>query len=193
VIQKIVVLPEFEMGRFHPDEPYAVISITDRQPYDDPAYIPKSEHTQGVLRLEFMDFDPVRTCFRDNRWQGEPVSSWVMQPADAQLVWRFLERYRDVPLLVIHCHAGASRSPSMAMAVCDGLGLPRNAILWHHRRVQAADGPPPNQHVYNMTLSAAPTSEDEFETADERIVKWDKEQTRHLRERLGLTNGTSYA
>lgn len=77
-----------------------------------------------------------------------------MQPSQAQLLWQFVEFHREQESIIVHCEAGASRSPSVAMALADGLGLDRGVIDWY-----APHGSPPNRHVYWMTMSAAPTRE----------------------------------
>jgi len=70
---------------------------------------------EDVLYLSFDDVaygdhdDPTAKCIH---WR------------DAQAVKNFVLKHREKSRLVIHCFAGASRSRSMAAAICDALELP---------------------------------------------------------------------
>jgi predicted protein tyrosine phosphatase len=59
----------------------------------------------------------------------------------------------EVSAIVVHCHAGLHRSPSIAFAICDALSLPRSIIDWdwQERDPSAA---PPNRYIYEVTLAA---------------------------------------
>jgi predicted protein tyrosine phosphatase len=71
----------------------------------------------------------------------------------AKQVAKFLnERLREeVDAVLVHCFAGASRSPSLAMAIADATGLSRWSIDWSP---QDPTVEPPNVHVYETTLEA---------------------------------------
>lgn len=88
------------------DVPHVIISITTT--IDDPARIPESEHTRGVLRLVFPDLDlPAPDAPKD-----------IFGLAHANAIWDFVEAHRDhVDRIILHCDAGISRSPGVAAAL----------------------------------------------------------------------------
>jgi predicted protein tyrosine phosphatase len=149
-LNKIIVRPRHEVPKLDMMVPYAVISITDPEPYGEPANVPKRWGLRQVLRLAFHDLDPAKL---------KPDSELIpccMQPDHGGHVKGLLDFLpcTDVEALVIHCEAGASRSPSMAMAIADVLGMDRRQIDWSGRDTVTD---PINQHVYNVTRKALET------------------------------------
>jgi predicted protein tyrosine phosphatase len=148
--RKIVVLPEFEVGRYLPTVPYIIVSITDPS---KEAFIPPSRFKLGLLRLQFMDIDILINGFEDFHWyNGEMLTDLCMQESHAELVREFINTHKDkAELLIVHCRAGISRSPSMSFAICDALGLDRDIIEWWENWPHKEA---PNRHVYELTKKA---------------------------------------
>jgi predicted protein tyrosine phosphatase len=85
------------------------ISISD--PSAPPAQL--SEGFLAVLRLAFNDIIaaelPADVLFGDEH---------------AAAIVRFVEQWPQAERLVVHCHVGVSRSPGVALGICDHLGWP---------------------------------------------------------------------
>jgi protein-tyrosine phosphatase len=73
------------------------------------------------------------------------IEKTTSQQADE--IWQFVEQHREqVGAVVVHCEAGVSRSPTVAAALCKGMGGDDRRFF---RRYQ------PNMHVYRLMLEAA--------------------------------------
>ena len=98
-----------------PDGTEAIISITDR--LGPPADL--NEGWSGVLRLEFDDVDS------DACPVGEFEEGLVpLSEAQAAQIVRFVQQISvEAATLVVHCKYGQSRSPGVAKAICQHLGL----------------------------------------------------------------------
>lgn len=150
---RILVLPRSKAERLNLDTTYAVISISDPPPHSGPANIKQRWGLLDVLRLEFHDFDADRWPpeMLDTVTDGKTLSEWCMNDAQAEQVARFVHKVAPiVRCLVIHCEAGASRSPSMAMAIQKHY-LTDWIIDWpEHSLSERA----PNVGVFNRTANA---------------------------------------
>jgi predicted protein tyrosine phosphatase len=126
-IPEFVVLSREEAERYEPREGEICISIAD--PDAEPARI--SGRFAAVLRLHFTDIIE----------QGEP--SDVLFSADhARAIMEFFDTWPDATRVVVHCHAGMSRSPGVALGLCDIRGwataeLERSHPAWN-RLVRSA-------------------------------------------------------
>jgi predicted protein tyrosine phosphatase len=89
------------------------ISITD--PAAPAAEL--SPHFAAILRLAFSDIVAI-----------ESQEDVLFSPGQAAAVIEFVERWRHVDRLVVHCHAGVSRSPGVALGLCDRFGWPAGAF-----------------------------------------------------------------
>jgi hypothetical protein len=99
--------------RYEPHGVEVCISITD------PA-VPPAELSPGfaaVLRLAFSDI--VAT---------ESPGDVLFAPDHAAAVVGFMEQWRHADRLVVHCHVGVSRSPGVALGLCDRFGWPAAAL-----------------------------------------------------------------
>lgn len=145
---KIIVRSRFEAERqvkqfFSPA--FAVISITDPDTPD--ARVDEHVNCTGVLRLRFHDIEPSRYSV------GEFADFTPMHVGHAERVWKFIQdQWLRADTLLIHCEAGASRSPSLAMAIADAYALGRDAINWGGD----SSKDPPNGHVYDTTIQSFP-------------------------------------
>jgi hypothetical protein len=101
------VLSREAAERYEPQGIEICISITD--PAAPPAEL--SRGFAAVLRLAFSDIVAKET--------PEDV---LFAPDHAAAVVGFMERWRHADRLVVHCHAGVSRSPGVALGLCDRLG-----------------------------------------------------------------------
>jgi predicted protein tyrosine phosphatase len=103
---EVLILSEMKALLYEPSLREACISVTD---IDDKARPELSNAFTAVLRLAFSDID-------------EPSSD----PADllfneehAREIVNFVRPWTDVDRIVIHCLAGQSRSPGIAMGLCE--------------------------------------------------------------------------
>lgn len=149
-IERIYIRGRFEATRFDCALRMLVISVSDPdsdKPVFDSCQIMCKE--KDVLSLRFDDVDVGRYEAGDL----EQFGCYPMLSYHAKQIKPFLaSRLRDgVNVVLIHCEAGLSRSPSIAMAICDCLKLPRQIIDWQGRNVNADA---PNQHVYETVCAA---------------------------------------
>lgn len=99
--------------RYEPQGVEICISITD-------PVAPSAELSPGfaaVLRLAFSDIVAIET--------PEDV---LFAPQHAAAVADFVGQWRHADRLVVHCHAGVSRSPGVALGLCDRFGWPVTAL-----------------------------------------------------------------
>lgn len=106
---RLHVLSREEAEHYEPREVEACISIGDpaATPADlSPAFV-------AVLRLAFNDI------------VADPAPSDVLfGPEHAGEIIQFVERWPQVDRIVVHCGAGVSRSPGVALGVSDAFGWP---------------------------------------------------------------------
>jgi predicted protein tyrosine phosphatase len=116
---------------------YVVISIHD--PGEPPANVAIDPGLRGVLALSFFDIDPSPEF-------ELPESANYMAREQAVAIWDFIELYRGhIGTVVVHCKQGMSRSPAVAAALSEALGLdPRR--FWRDYN--------PNPHVYHCLMEA---------------------------------------
>lgn len=136
---KLIVRPRWRVKELSLDEPHVIISITDPPPFGGPATFPQRWGQLAVGRWQFADVH-----------EEHPLA---MQPEHAREIWAFVEKWRaDAAVIVVHCEAGASRSPSIAMAIADRLRIKRDCIDWLRFEHVAGDSPP-NDLVYGLMMS----------------------------------------
>jgi predicted protein tyrosine phosphatase len=107
------VLSREAVERYRPERVEICVSISD--PAAPPAMLPPG--FAAVLRLAFSDIVAVH-C-------GEDV---LFSPEQASAIVEFVDRWRHADRLVVHCHAGLSRSPGVALGLCDRYGWPVDAF-----------------------------------------------------------------
>jgi predicted protein tyrosine phosphatase len=103
-IPEFVVLSREDAERYEPRGREICISIAD--PDADPAQV--SEDFAAVLRLNFTDITE----------QDDP-SDVLFSEDHARAIREFLDSWPEATRIVVHCHAGISRSPGVALGLCD--------------------------------------------------------------------------
>jgi hypothetical protein len=114
-------------------------------------------HVLDTRVLTFLDASP--TDYQE-RWDA-PLEPWgrlprelLASPRDGKLVWSAITRRRDPPVeAMVFCEQGEgdARAFSVALAVCDVLGLKREETLVRTalQDITVKKGePPPNVHAY---------------------------------------------
>lgn len=106
-IPEFVVLSREDAERYEPRGREICISIAD--PDADPAQV--SDDFAAVLRLNFTDIV-----------EQEDPSDVLFSEDHARAIREFLDRWPEATRIVVHCHAGISRSPGVALGLCDVRG-----------------------------------------------------------------------
>jgi predicted protein tyrosine phosphatase len=107
------ILSREAVERYEPEGVEICISIID------PA-APAAKLSAGfaaVLRLAFSDIVAIE-CSEDV----------LFAPEQAVAIVEFVERWRHADRMVVHCQVGASRSPGVALGLCDRFGWPAAAL-----------------------------------------------------------------
>ena len=118
-------------------EPCVAISISD--PEAGPAEVRLGSVCRDDLFLEFDDDEPIDGI-------ELPSDVKLISAKDGKAIWRFVDRHRaDVDTIVVNCHAGMSRSPAVAAAICEVLGEDSARFFREYM---------PNRYVYETVLAA---------------------------------------
>ena len=140
-----VVLSRENAEAYEPTGKEICISISD--PDAQPARV--SARFAAVLRLYFNDIIEM----------GE-VTDILFAAEHAAAIHAFVESWPDVDRVVVHCNAGVSRSPGVALGLCDlrgwaTAGLERMHPGWNRlvravmNEVRRGNDPPPRQSNSN--------------------------------------------
>ena len=117
--------------------PYVVISI--RNTGEPRAKVKKQLGLRDVLYLEFSGREPMPGVLM-------PPEIKIFTPAQADKICKFVHRHKaDVGAIVVHCEQGTSRSPAVAAAISDALGLDAKRFWQLYT---------PNKHVYHLVSEA---------------------------------------
>jgi len=103
-IPDFVVLSREDAERYEPSERDICSSIADSDA--EPAQL--SSDFVAVLNLSFTDIIE----------RGEP-SDVLFSEDHARAIREFIDAWPDAKRIVVHCHAGVSRSPGVALGLCD--------------------------------------------------------------------------
>lgn len=104
VVPEFVVLSREDAERYEPRGREICISISD--PDAPPARV--SSRFAAVIRLNFDDVTE----------RGEP-SDILFAEDHAREIREFLDKWPSAERVVLHCNAGVSRSPGVALGLCD--------------------------------------------------------------------------
>ncbi len=114
---ELVVLSREEAERYEPSLKEICISISD--PDAEPADV--SARFVAVLRLNFDDVTQ----------RGEP-SDILFAQDHAGAITEFLDNWPDAERVMVHCNMGVSRSPGVALGLCDARGWATAALERSH-------------------------------------------------------------
>jgi predicted protein tyrosine phosphatase len=114
---EFIVLSRATAQRYEPRGVEICISISD--PTWEPATL--SPRFAAVLRL----------CFNDITERGDPADV-LFSSEHARGIRQFLDAWPNVERVVVHCAAGVSRSPAVALGLCDLHGWPTEALEAAH-------------------------------------------------------------
>jgi predicted protein tyrosine phosphatase len=114
---EFVVLSREQAERYEPRGKEICISISD--PDAAPARV--SPRFAAVLRLSFNDVTE----------RGEP-SDILFAEDNAREITGFIDSWPDAERVMVHCNAGVSRSPGVALGLCDLRGWASAALERSH-------------------------------------------------------------
>ena len=114
---EIIVLSREDAESYAPTGREVCISISD--PQAPPARI--AESFLAVLRLHF-----------DDVVESSDPSDILFDAEHAREIDRFIERWPDAERIVVHCNMGMSRSPGVALGLCDLRGWATAALERSH-------------------------------------------------------------
>lgn len=103
---ELLVLSRKQVEVYEPSGREACISITDA---DDEQLPTLSSAFVAILRVAFNDID---------RPNPDP-SAVLFDESHATKVMDFVRHWENVDRIVVHCMAGQSRSPGLALGLCD--------------------------------------------------------------------------
>ena len=116
---------------------YVVISI--RNSGEPLAKVKKQTGLRDVLYLAFSGIEPMEGV-------RLPREMKIFTPAHANKICAFVHRHKaDVGAIVVHCEKGKSRSPAVAAAISDALGLNAKRFWQLHT---------PSKYIYKTVLDA---------------------------------------
>lgn len=135
---RLLVLNRKRAQEFRGDEPYVMISVVDvKDEESNPVKLRDDPRRKAVLRLAFDDVD-----------RGD-MGLVLMSKEQAAEILSFAATHQEVPLFVVHCGAGISRSAGIAAALND-LYCDKRYDFFNSRGMYL-----PNRHVYRTILEVA--------------------------------------
>lgn len=135
------VYPCAEMPHIDPHPDHIIISVNEVN--TEPYSIHENGNCQATLRLHFDDCEEAdRNIASWNGRQAQPLTE-----EQAYEIIKFVQTNQNVPLIVVHCAAGVSRSPAIAAAL---------SYMFNGRGTEQAffDKHVPNRDVYTKLLQA---------------------------------------
>jgi predicted protein tyrosine phosphatase len=116
-VPELIVLSREDAEHYQPTLKEICISISD--PDAEPATV--SDEFAAVLRLHFDDITEM----------GQ--ASDILFAADhARAITRFIDKWPDIERVMVHCNMGVSRSPGVALGLCDAHGWATAALERSH-------------------------------------------------------------
>src|SRR5213083_3067795 len=114
---ELLVLSREDAERYEPSLTEICVSISDTEA--KPARV--SSGFAAVLRLQFHDVTQ----------RGEPTDI-LFAAEHARAIHEFLDKWPGVDRVVVHCNMGVSRSPGVALGLCDVRGWATAALERAH-------------------------------------------------------------
>lgn len=137
---KCLILSEDEAVKHQSEWEYPVlIRIADKD--GDLPLLDNQEQYKGILELYFYDLRITKEEWKDRGLEGYPIFTELQ----AFQLFTFVEQHKKADSFVIHCGAGVSRSPVIAIGVDKFLG---DADLV--KRIMDNNRYSPNKHVINV-------------------------------------------
>lgn len=106
---KIIALSKANVSRFKPDEPWACILISTFGDYPEVG-------TENVLKLQFADINKI-IQFGVPKEFIEKEGYILFSEDHAKQILEFVDKHIHIPLLVVACEMGISRSPAIVAAL----------------------------------------------------------------------------
>ena len=142
---KIFVMSEKQINKYECDIPHAVISIRSPDRLGR-TYIPKNNQRKGLMRLEFHDI---------TEEPGDMDGLLEMFSIDhAKRIKQFVLKHKELPVLIVNCEMGISRSSGVAAAISKY--LTNDDAFYYQNYI-------PNRRVYKILLEEL-MKEDELPT-----------------------------
>ncbi|HMG70983.1 MAG TPA: hypothetical protein VK544_07680 [Gemmatimonadaceae bacterium] len=114
---ELIVLSREDAEHYQPTKKEICISISD--PDAEPANV--SDQFVAVLRLHFDDITEMG------------LASDILFAADhARAITMFVDKWPGIERLMVHCNMGVSRSPGVALGLCDTHGWATAALERSH-------------------------------------------------------------
>jgi predicted protein tyrosine phosphatase len=136
-VKRIVVgsISHAQSYRAEPGERYAVLSFVDVG-----AEVPRIERREGLVERLVISADDCTP--NDAEFNGRRLLP--LSQAQAKQIARFVHANADrIDTLVIHCHAGLSRSPAAALEIAQALAIAEIEMLNGESVI-------PNEHVRDI-------------------------------------------
>ena len=139
-IGKILVLPKRLAAEFTSDEPWAAISIST---HDDWPTLNKCQQID-LLQLSFADLDEITPSVLE---KYPDLENRLFTEEHAKTILDFVQKHWDnIEILLIHCYAGAARSPAVGAAIAKIYYGEDNEFFKRHT---------PRMRIYRMLLKEA--------------------------------------
>jgi predicted protein tyrosine phosphatase len=113
----LIVLSREDAEAYEPGNNEICISISD--PDAEPADV--SDMFEAVLRLHF-----------DDLTERNQSSDILFASEHARVIAEFLDNWPDAERVMVHCNMGVSRSPGVALGLCDARGWATAALERSH-------------------------------------------------------------
>jgi predicted protein tyrosine phosphatase len=139
------------------DTKWVLISIVGKDEdhlTDSQIKILKSKGLKDILQLRFDDLDGeiFEKILAKYKARGDDIDRekfiWFNDD-HAEAIIEFAERHRDIDRMIVHCHAGVSRSAACGCFCSEMYGIPAEIIYNDHPNIQ------PNKHVLRKLYECA--------------------------------------
>mgnify|MGYP001615470534 CR=1 FL=1 len=164
---KFYVLPYTLARCFVPEEPTLAIRIFDpgdtrHDDNNDRQKLVQSPFWVAELQYAFVDFDPLRYSgsppeIAEDLEQEYQNRNWLLTPQEATRIIQEFSKYKEqVSAVMIHCNAGMSRSPTVALFLCKHFGITpiwigtRDYYMKNCTAAMAEGRPAPNSLVWGL-------------------------------------------
>lgn len=164
---KFHVLPYTLARAFVPEEPTLAIRIFDpgATRHDDNnarQKLVESDLWVAELQYTFVDFDPLRYTgsppeIAEGLHQEYANKNWLLTPLVASRIINDFAKHKDkVSAVMVHCNAGLSRSPTVALFLCKHFGInpewigTRDYYMRNAIQNMAEGKPAPNSMVWDL-------------------------------------------